>query len=101
MRGLLTSEQPPDAVIAWSDSLAVVVVNTAHAGGLVVGEPVAVTGFDAGPLRTLVHPHLTSVRIPVEVVAERLVARLVDQVRGRPPHRRELIPTELVVGGSG
>jgi DNA-binding LacI/PurR family transcriptional regulator len=96
---LLTQERP-DAVVTSSDAVAVVVVNAAHSVGVAVGSDLAVTGFDAGPLRTLVTPHLTSVNIPVDRIATELIRLTVGQLEGQPPTGGLLVPTDLVIGAS-
>jgi DNA-binding LacI/PurR family transcriptional regulator len=100
LRELLQRPDRPTALITSSDTMAVQVVNTAAALGLRIGTDIAVTGFDAGPLRTMVEPTLTSVGIPVDRIAGALVDRLLKELRGQRSLRGEVLPTELVVGGS-
>jgi DNA-binding LacI/PurR family transcriptional regulator len=97
---LLADAPRPTAVIASSDSSAILVANAATATGLRVGKDLAITGFDAGPLCTMVEPSLTSVRIPVDRVADALIDRLVNELGGGGPAEGELVPTDLVLGGS-
>lgn len=97
----LEQTKHPTAIVTSSDSIAVVAVTAATAMGLSVGRDVAVTGFDAGPLRTMVEPILTSVRIPLEKVAQALMERLVEELRGPTGRPGVIVATELVPGGSG
>ena len=99
---LLASPDRPDAIITASDSLAVAVLGTVAAAGLRVGADVAVTGFDGGPLCTMVSPELTSVEVPVDHIAEVLVERLVAQINGEDPWQEGglIVPTGLVVRDS-
>lgn len=97
---LLSSADRPTALVTSSDALAVQVVNTAHALGLPVGKDLAVTGFDAGVLRTMVEPVLTSVGLPVSEVAEVALRMLLAQLSGEKIATGTTIPTELVLGGT-
>ena len=98
---LLEQTKPPTAIITSSDPIAVVALTAATAMGLRVGQDVAITGFDAGALRTMVEPTLTSVRIPMETVAQSLMERLVEELRGPTGRPGVIVPTELIPGGSG
>lgn len=90
----------PTAFITSSDTMAVLVTRRAQALHLTVGRDVAVTGFDGGLLDWIVDPSLTTVRIPVKKVAQAIIARMLRELEGPTSDPGELIPTELVVGGS-
>ncbi len=101
IRALFERDDPPTALVTASDSIGVRAINIAHALGLNVGRDLAITGFDGSALASMVMPTLTTVRIPIPAIAERLIHRLSDQIRHRPSNSTgEFIPTELVVGGS-
>jgi len=97
---LLQRPDRPQVLVTSSDAIAVVVANVATSLGLRVGGDVAVTGFDAGPLRTLTEPPLTSVRIPLDRIAEALVDRLILELRRPSNGAGVILPTDLVIGGS-
>lgn len=100
LRSLLAGDHRPTAILTSSDTMAVQVMNTAAAMGLHVGSDVAVTGFDAGPLRTMVEPTITSVRIPIDRIAAALVDRLMNELNGNRVDGGDFVPTDLVLGGS-
>lgn len=101
VRKLLGREQRPDVIVGGSDSVAAIVVNVCHALGLRVGQDIAVTGFDGGAIGLLTEPMLTSVRIPVERIADELVTRCQDEIDHGPTGRPgTLVPTEIIRGGS-
>jgi DNA-binding LacI/PurR family transcriptional regulator len=101
LQALLNRTDRPTAIMTSSDAMALAVVNVATSNGIRVGVDLAVTGFDAGPLRTMVEPPLTSVSIPVEDIAATLVSHLLLQVGGvHGADEGHLVPTELVLGGS-
>jgi DNA-binding LacI/PurR family transcriptional regulator len=102
VRSLLAPARPearPDAIVTSSDRLAAVVYGVAAELRLRIGHDLAVTGFDGSVAADLMHPRLTSVAIPVDDIARRVVARALRQIDGGPDHRPgEVVPTTLRVG---
>lgn len=96
----LTHNGVPDAVITSSDSIAVSVVATASMLGIRIGKDLAVTGFDDGPLATMVSPEITSVAVPVEPIADQLLDMLELALKGQPSVAVPDARTRLVVRGS-
>lgn len=96
----LTHNGVPDAVITSSDSIAVSVVAIASMLGIRVGKELAVTGFDDGPLATMVSPEITSVAVPVEPIANQLLDMLELALSGQPSISVPMATTHLVVRGS-
>jgi DNA-binding LacI/PurR family transcriptional regulator len=72
----------PEAIVTGSDRLAVMIYGMAAELGLRIGRDLAVTGFDGSIPADLLHPTLTSVSIPVEYIADRVVAHALRQVSG-------------------
>ncbi|MFJ6017323.1 LacI family DNA-binding transcriptional regulator [Streptomyces sp. NPDC092952] len=77
---LLTGPDRPTALVCASDWLALTAYEAVRAVDLVVGQDVAVTGFNDIPLCTLLQPALTSARLPLAAIARALVDRLVTAV---------------------
>ncbi len=104
IRSLLTASQPdlrPDAIVTGSDRLAGVVYSVAAELRLRIGQDLAVTGFDGSAAAGLMHPRLTSVAIPVDDIARRVVARALKQLEHGPDRDPgEVVPTELRLGES-
>ncbi len=104
IRWLLTASQPdlrPDAIVTGSDRLAGVVYSVAAELRLRIGQDLAVTGFDGSAAAGLMHPRLTSVAIPVDDIARRVVARALKQLDHGPDHDPgEVVPTKLRLGES-
>jgi DNA-binding LacI/PurR family transcriptional regulator len=91
----------PDAVIAGSDRIAVTVYNAAAELGLRIGRDLAVTGFDGSVAGDLLSPRLTSVAIPVDEIARRIVDRVLRQIdHGQDPGPGEIVPFTLRIGRS-
>jgi DNA-binding LacI/PurR family transcriptional regulator len=101
VRRLLGRERPPNAIVTGSDVVAATVVNEAKSLGLRPGRDLGVTGFDGGFVRHMTEPTLTSVRIPVEVIAAELIGRCVREVREGPTgDPGVVVPAEIALGGS-
>jgi LacI family transcriptional regulator len=98
MHELLELGEPPTAVFAASDLMAVGAAKAAQERGLVVGKDVAIVGFDDIHIAPLVHPPLTTIRqdrLRLGAVAAESLVRMVEE-KGAPPPVTT-IPVELVV----
>ena len=104
VRSLLGPARPdarPDAIVTSSDRLAAVVYSVAAELRLRIGHDLAVTGFDGSIAAGLMHPRLTSVAIPVDDIARRVVARALRQIDYGPDQRPgDVVPATLRVGES-
>ena len=95
------SSARPDAVLTGSDLIAVIVYGAAAELDLRIGRDIAVVGFDGTVSTALLHPHLTSVVIPVDDIARRVVDRTLRQVEnGHDNDPGEVVTTWLREGGS-
>jgi LacI family transcriptional regulator len=104
IRSLLNASQPnlrPDAIVTGSDRLAGMVYSVAAELRLRVGRDLAVTGFDGSAAAALMHPRLTTVTVPIDDIARRVVARALKQLDHGPDHDPgEVVPTTLRLGES-
>lgn len=100
---LLDAGAPPTAIVCVSDVMAVGALRALDDRGLRAGVDVAVTGFDDSALATVVRPELTTVRQPLEAVAEKMIEVLLDHLHGTRtrPARILLAPALIVRGSSG
>lgn len=100
-RELLESAEPPTAILAMSDILAVGVLEAAAEAGMSVPRDLSVVGFDDSPVARVTSPPLTTVRQPHEEKGRLAAQWLIEEIeRGRPAEgepRRTILPTELVV----
>ena len=100
IRALLTGPRP-DAVVTGSDRLAAMIYGLAAELGLRIGSDLAVTGFDGSIPADLLHPTLTSISIPVDDIAVRVVLRALRQVSGASDGAPgEVVETSLRLGMS-
>jgi DNA-binding LacI/PurR family transcriptional regulator len=95
MAKLLGLREPPTAVFAHSDEIALGAVRTVRRAGLRVPEDISVIGIDDHPLAELTD--LSTVRQPVYeqgVIAAQMVLGL---LRGEDAERAVTVPTQLVI----
>jgi DNA-binding LacI/PurR family transcriptional regulator len=76
---LLALPEPPTAVAAATDVLAIGILHGASAQGLAVPDDLSVTGFDDIPFAAMTVPALTTVRMPVEKMIEAAVKMATDR----------------------
>jgi GntR family transcriptional regulator, arabinose operon transcriptional repressor len=95
----LALPNPPSAIFAVSDAIALHVIEAARQQGKRVPEDVAVVGVDDLPFAAYLSSPLTTVRQPFraigETAAELLLARMTGRYQNAP--RRVRLPAELVI----
>jgi LacI family transcriptional regulator, galactose operon repressor len=85
--GLLEQAEPPTAIFAFNDSLAIGTFQAARARGLRLPEDLSVAGFDDTSDASIVYPALTTVRQPLAELgrmAVTLLLRLLGRQRFEP-----------------
>lgn len=95
---LLDLDDPPTAIFAFNDNIAIGVIQEARARGLRVPEDISVVGFDDVEHATVVSPALTTVRQPLAEMgrtAVSLLNRLLERQRFETLHVQ--LATRLVV----
>jgi DNA-binding LacI/PurR family transcriptional regulator len=103
---LLRQEQPPTAILCFSDAMANGVVRAAEERGLRVPQDLSVVGFDDSALARRMRPCLTTVHQPIEEKGRAAAAALTASiVRSRASNatgraRHLVLPTQLVVRDS-
>jgi DNA-binding LacI/PurR family transcriptional regulator len=91
----------PDAIVTGSDRLAAVIYGVAAELRLRIGRDLGVTGFDGSIAADLMHPTLTSVTIPVDDIAARMVTRALRQIdHGPDGSPGEVVAAPLRLGES-
>lgn len=89
------------AIIAASDEMALGAIKAARRNGLRVPEDLSVVGYDDAYPLEFMDPPLTTVRQPIERLAQAVVPVLTRLVQGRPVDVGELMfDPELIVRGS-
>jgi DNA-binding LacI/PurR family transcriptional regulator len=98
---LLRLPEPPTAILAMSDVLAIGALQAADELGVSVPTELSLVGFDDSPAAALATPPLTTVAQPHEEKGRLATERLLDAIehRAEPESQpaRVILPTELVV----
>ena len=99
MRELLALANPPTAIFAVNDLMAIGAILAIREAGLRIPEDIAVTGFDDIPAAQFVHPTLTTIAQHPERLGSRAAEMLLERLKGTAPDhgRCEEMPFELVV----
>ena len=84
-----------DAVFVASDLVAAGALATLRRAGRTVPDDIAVAGFDDSQIAIATTPPLTTIRHPLDQVAETMVDMVVKHIAGEPV-ASQLVPTELV-----
>ncbi|WP_165969968.1 LacI family DNA-binding transcriptional regulator [Nonomuraea terrae] len=99
---LLDRDDPPTAIFAGNDLQAAGVYQAATERGLRVPHDLSVVGFDDAPLCEMLSPPLTTVRQPLDDMANEAVRLLSEALThpGGPAGTRIELATTLIVRGS-
>jgi DNA-binding LacI/PurR family transcriptional regulator len=103
MQILMRLPQPPSAVLASDDSMAIAALKAASDMGVRVPEQVSIMGFDDIHAAAYAIPGLTTIRQPIEEIGQRAAHLLIDMIEGlvSSDETSEIIlEPELVVRGS-
>ncbi|MGA2488709.1 MAG: LacI family DNA-binding transcriptional regulator [Anaerolineales bacterium] len=98
---LLALPNPPTAIFASNDVMAMGAMDAVRSRGLHVPEDISIIGFDDIPQASLIHPALTTINQPLEKMGRVATQMLLDllQKTEKVADRIEL-PTQLVVRDS-
>jgi LacI family transcriptional regulator len=100
-RTLLDLREPPTAIFAFNDNMAIGALQAARERGIDVPGRLSIVGFDALEASRLVTPTLTTVRQPLEEMGRLAVQLLLRLIEGqRSETMRVELATTLVVGES-
>ncbi|MER8526237.1 LacI family DNA-binding transcriptional regulator [Mesorhizobium sp. M0814] len=94
---LFASAEPPTAILAMSDRVAMEALEWLSARGIAVPRDVSVVGFDGVPEAAICEPPLTTIAQPIAEIGRRAARRILD-FDGTV--RRETLDVELVVRAS-
>ncbi len=96
----MSLSNPPDAILAATDLMALGCLQRLGELGVNVPGDVALFGFDNISLAKESKPGLSSVNLPIESVAKKTVALLMDQINNENKLSSEILPCELVIRAS-
>jgi len=93
----------PEAIFATNDMMAVGVYEAAKELGYKIPGDIAVAGFDDIYLSRFLTPRLTTVHVPIPDLGNKAVKYLLSRINNKNKIEKvhfEVLPTELVIGGS-
>ena len=95
---LLALPEPPTAIIACNDLMALGAMSAVQQRGLVVGGDIAITGFDHTPLAEHAHPPLTTVHQPIYQIGSMVCEMLLEILLGKTPDQQHvLLKPKLII----
>jgi len=80
---LLALPEPPAAIFASNDDMAVATVAVAHRNGVKVPQELSVCGFDDTSLATAIWPSLTTIRQPIAEMSSAAIKLLLTEIVAR------------------
>ena len=81
-RAILVLPDPPSAIFAFNDLMAMGAMQAAHELGLEIPRDLAVIGFDGLALTEHTSPPLSTVAQPVAAMSQAAVSMLIDRIKG-------------------
>ena len=99
-RALLERDDPPTAIIASSDQMALATLDVARERGLHVPRDLSLVSFDNTPIVRYASPPLTAIDQPISKMTERAVQLLIDDRKNGKPEHPVVTDGELIVRGS-
>ncbi len=101
MRTLFALPEPPTAVFAASDIVALGAIRAARESNLRIPQDISIVGFDDIPLARDLEPGLTTVRIPVIELGLQAGDLLMQLIRREEPRTRRMqLDTTFIIRGS-
>lgn len=97
MSNLLTKSLEMTAVVAYNDNMAAGALATANENGIAVPDQLSIVGFDDGLIARYVHPKLTTVRYPIEMMAEKAMNIALELAKDKQPEPEPLRFSPTVV----
>jgi len=99
IRSLFALDEPPTAVMAAVDNIAIGAIQQVWQLGKKVGEDISITGFDDIPAAEYTWPRLTTVAQDVDRIAVEAVKVVRARLNGQD-YEPPLLPTRLIEGNS-
>jgi LacI family transcriptional regulator len=94
---LLSTAEPPSAIICGIDILAIGCLSEAQARGLHVPRDLSIAGIDNLEMAAHVSPALTTVHIPTAQIGDHAATTILARLRGKPGPLHHELPIALVV----
>ena len=102
-KAFLNGPEPPTAIVAFNDLMALGAISAAQEMGLEVGRDISITGFDDIPLAEYSHPPLTTLHQPIYKIGGMVCEMLIKILKGEELEEKHILlkPTLIVRESSG
>ncbi len=90
----------PEVFFVANDSIAIGALRALHEKGIKVPEEVSLVGFNDIPTANYTFPPLTTVKIYNELMGEKAVEMLIDQLDGRKIPIKMILPVKIIERGT-
>jgi LacI family transcriptional regulator len=110
MQELVSLEQPPTAVFACNDMMALGAYRAITDIGLKIPDDISIIGFDNIPFSQAVYPTLTTIQQPIQKIAKLVIDLLIEKITLKnqriedrseePEYYRIYLDTELIIRNS-
>lgn len=95
---LIDSKNLPTAILSSNDDMALVAMDVFENSGIKIPDDISIAGFDDVPFASQVHPALTTVRLPVYLMAEKAIEFLSIMIKKDTTVFTQLIvSTKLII----
>jgi LacI family transcriptional regulator, repressor for deo operon, udp, cdd, tsx, nupC, and nupG len=95
---LLALENPPTAVFAFNDEMAMGAIKAAKDSGLKAPEDLAVVGFDNVKMSSVIEPNLTTINQPKYEIGKKAMELLLKIINGESINKKKFVmKDELVI----
>jgi len=81
MTNLLTKSLPITGIVAYNDYMAASALSVLDENGIQAPEKMSIVGFDDGLIARYVHPKLTTIRYPIQMMAEKATRLALSRAR--------------------
>jgi LacI family transcriptional regulator len=95
-RYFMQHPNPPDAIMAATDNMALGVLDYLNQEGIPVPEQVAVVGFDNLNLSANSKPPLTTIELPIEKIAASAIEALISQIENDKTIIQQVFDCQLI-----
>jgi DNA-binding LacI/PurR family transcriptional regulator len=97
-RYMMSLSEPPDAIMAATDLMAIGIIKYLKQAGIAIPEEVSVIGFDNMPLCTIIEPSLTTIGQPMKKIGQIAAGLLIEKINNpKMDNRQILLDGSLIV----
>jgi len=97
MLKLLALEEPPTAVFAFNDDMAMGAIKAAKERGITIPDDLAIVGFDNIKMSSIIEPNLTTVDQPKYEIGKKAMELLIRLINGELPKKQIVLKDKLMI----